>query len=808
MKKFLSFGFWNTLAGSILRNRIIVIAFLVIVTILLALQWKNIRVSYTEANLMPEDHPINKSYDEFVEVFGEEGNVIVIGTADSKLFTTEKFKAWDELKQDISNFEEVDYSFGITDLEVLKKIEKKKEFEFKRILKGASDLEQKQLERLEDKLFNELPVYEGLLFNKEHRTIQTAVYLKKKIVNKKARRDLVLNDIIPLVEQFEKENDIEVHISGMPYVRTLNSKYIGDEIGVFIVGALLVTLIIFYFFFRSFRATFIAMITVSVGVMWAFGFLGLLGYEITILTSIIPPLTIVIGIPNCVFLINKYQQEIKKHGNQARSLQRVIAKIGNATLMTNLTTASGFATFIFIKSELLQEFGILASLNIVAIFILSLLIIPVAYSYMASPKEKHLKHLRKKWINKIVQKIENTVRHHRPAVYFSAVGILVLSIIGIYQIRISGSMLEDMPKKAGFYEDILFFENSFNGILPLEILIDAKKEKQITRLSTLKRMQKLKVTLEDFDELSSPVSILRLAKYSKQAFYNGNPDYYQLPNRQERTFILPYVKSLKQKSTKFDNYISKDGRYARMTTYMKDVGTEEMEAIESTLIPKINKIFPKDKYEVKLTGKALIFQKGTRYLVINLFISLGIAILLIAILMAWMFRSFRMILISFIPNLLPLLITAGMMGFFSIPIKPSTILVFSIAFGISVDDTIHFLAKYRQELKVRNWSIKRAVYPALRETTVSMFYTSIVLFFGFSVFMISGFGGTVALGGLVSATLLFAMLANIILLPSLLLSLEKSVSKKERMPRPQINVIEENEDDNEDRKPKRSKWKK
>jgi predicted RND superfamily exporter protein len=268
------------------------------------------------------------------------------------------------------------------------------------------------------------------------------------------------------------------------------------------------------------------------------------------------------------------------------------------------------------------------------------------------------------------------------------------------------------------------------------------------------------------------------------------------------------VKSLKQKSTKFDNYISKDGRYARMTTYMKDVGTEEMEAIESTLIPKINKIFPKDKYEVKLTGKALIFQKGTRYLVINLFISLGIAILLIAILMAWMFRSFRMILISFIPNLLPLLITAGMMGFFSIPIKPSTILVFSIAFGISVDDTIHFLAKYRQELKVRNWSIKRAVYPALRETTVSMFYTSIVLFFGFSVFMISGFGGTVALGGLVSATLLFAMLANIILLPSLLLSLEKSVSKKERMPRPQINVIEENEDDNEDRKPKRSKWKK
>ena len=794
MKKLLSFGFWNTLAGSILRNRITVIIFLFIVTVLLALQWKNIKISYTEANLMPADHPINKSYDEFVDVFGEEGSVIVIGTQDTALFTPKKFSAWSHLKDTLSSYQEVDYSFGISDLEILKKNEVKQEFDFEKIFNTSSDLSQKKLDSLKNQVYNKLPVYEGLLFNKEHHTIQTAINLKKEIVNKKARRDFVLDKVIPLINQFEKENDISVHVSGMPYVRTLSSKYIGDEIGIFISGALLVTLIIFYFFFRSFRATFIAMITVSIGVMWAFGFMGLLGYEITILTSIIPPLTIVIGIPNCVFLINKYQQEIKKHGNQARSLQRVIAKIGNATLMTNLTTASGFATFIFIESKLLREFGILASLNIVAIFLLSLLIIPIAYSYMPSPKEKHLEHLRKNWINFIVQKIENTVRHHRPAVYFSSVGILVLSIIGIYQIEISGSMLDDMPKNASFYEDIRFFENSSNGILPLEILIDAKKEQQVTKLSTLKRMQRLKETLGDFEQLSPPVSILKLAKYSKQAFYNGNPDYYQLPSRQERTFLLPYVKSLENQSTKFDNYISENGRYARMTSYMKDIGTKEMEKIESILLPKINKIFPPEKYVVKLTGKALIFQKGTRYLVINLFISLGIAIVLIAMLMAWMFRSFRMILISFIPNLLPLLITAGMMGYFSIPIKPSTILIFSIAFGISVDDTIHFLAKYRQELISHNWSIKRAVYPALRETTVSMFYTSIVLFFGFSVFMISGFGGTVALGGLVSATLLFAMLANIILLPSLLLSLEKSVSNKKNMPEPHINIIDDGKD--------------
>jgi predicted RND superfamily exporter protein len=209
----------------------------------------------------------------------------------------------------------------------------------------------------------------------------------------------------------------------------------------------------------------------------------------------------------------------------------------------------------------------------------------------------------------------------------------------------------------------------------------------------------------------------------------------------------------------------------------------------------IQKYLPDDRYTVTVTGKALGYLKGTRYLIKNLILSLSLAILLIALFMAYMFRSWRMILISLIPNLLPLLITAGMMGFLGIPIKPSTILVFSIAFGISVDDTIHFLVKYRQELKANKWKIVKSVYAALYETGISMFYTSIVLFFGFSVFMISSFGGTVALGGLVSATLLFAMLANLILLPSLLISLEKSISNKKVLKEPKFNLIPKEDED-------------
>jgi predicted RND superfamily exporter protein len=792
MQKLFSFGFWNTIAGTILRNRILFMGLIAIATALLVSQWKYIGFSFTEANLLPDDHPMNVEYQSFLQKFGDEGNVIVIATQDPDIFNADKFKQWASLSDTIRQFDEIKNVIDLTDLKDLKKFTDPKRFEFESILsdKNYSD---ESLETFKRYVYDSLPFYQGLVYNAKTNTIQTAIYLNDSIVNTKARKDFVLDDFVPLIEKFSSDTCIEVHVSGMPYVRTLNSQNIIDEIKWFVLAALLVTSFIFYFFFRSFRATFISMLTVIIGVMWAFGVIGLMRYEITVLTAIIPPLIIVIGIPNCIFLINKYQQEIKRHGNQAKSLQRVIAKIGNATLMTNVTTASGFATFIFTHSELLKEFGVVASINIISIFLLSLLIIPIIYSYMPPPKEKHLKHLGKKWIEGFVNWIERMVRHRRITIYFTSVGVLMLSFIGIYFIKVSGSLLEDMPQKAEFIKDVRFFEKEFNGIMPLEFLIDTKRENGVSKLSTLKRIDRLGDVLEEFPELSKPISVVNIAKYAKQAYYNSNPKYYQLPTSQEQNFMLPYFKNF-ETGGNLNSYVDSTARYARLTVYMKDVGTDRMEEIESQILTKLDKIFPEERYQVSMTGKALTFQKGTNYLVKNLVVSLSLAVLLIAVFMAWMFRSFRMILISLVPNMLPLLMTAGMMGFLGIPIKPSTILVFSIAFGISVDDTIHFLAKYRQELKQHNWKIRKSVYPALRETTVSMFYTSIVLYFGFSVFMISSFGGTVALGGLVSATLLFAMLSNLLLLPSLLLSLERNIANKQTLREPQINIIDSEED--------------
>ena len=795
MSKSIFSGFWKKISRLILNNRILIILSLLLVTYFFSTNWENIRFTYTEANLLPETHPENIKYKKFTDKFGEEGNLIVISVKDSTLFTIEKLNAWNNLSHSFKDHQDVSTVIAFGDLQKLKKNKSSRQFNIEPFIKDSIS-SKSQLNLLKEEIFNKSPFYDKFLINSKSQAVRTAINLKTEVVNTVKRENFVISILEPKVKTFEEKYNLDVRISGMPYVRTKYSQTIKAELGKFLILAALVTSIIFFLFFKSFRATIISIFTVLIGVMWTLGIVGLLQYELTVLTAIIPPLIIVIGMPNCIFLINKYQRELNIHGNKQIALEKVITKIGNATLMTNVTTASGFATFITTNSKLLSEFGLVASLSILSIFILCLLIIPIVYSFLPIPKEEHLKHQNRQWINTLLNWMVSVVKNKRIEVYIISIIMLAVSIIGIYKIEISGSFIDDMPRNTEFFDDIMYYEKEFNGILPLEIYIDGGRKKSVRRLSTIRNLEKVQNAISEFPELSTPISLVNGVKYSKQAFYNGNPKYYQVPTKQEESFIASYVKN-SEVSGDVDllkPYIDSTAQYTRITTFMKDMKIERMERIEEELNEKINKFLPPDKYEVFLTGKAYLFQKGTYFLVDNLVWSLGLAIFLISLFMAYLFRNFRMIIISLIPNLLPLLITAGLMGFIGIPIKPSTILIFSIAFGISVDDTIHFLAKYRQELQDNKWQIKRSVYNSVKETGLSMFYTSIVLFFGFSVFIVSNFGGTVALGALVSGTLLLAMLSNLLLLPSLLLSLERSIANEKVLKEPKIKILSDQEE--------------
>ena len=810
MIKWFSLGFWELIARVVLRNRILMLSIIVAITVLLALQWKNIRFTQTEANMLPDDNIVNIEYNAFLHKFGEEGNLVVIGVKDKTFFTPKAYAAWEKLMNSLKDNKAVDLVISINDLKKLQKNETLEKFELVPFVDKNKTIDKVYLEKIKKELFNDLPFYEGLLFNKKSGTIRSAIYLDKKIVNTPTRKDFILNKLVPAVEAFEEETKIDLRVSGMPYIRTLNAQTIIGEIGIFIGASLLVTSLLFFFFFRSFRATLISIIIVIIGVMWSFGFLGLLNYEITVLTALVPSLIIVIGIPNCIFLTNKYHQEYKVHRNKVKALQRVTTKVGMATLMTNLTTAIGFATFIASNNELLLEFGLVTSINILALFFLSIIVIPIFHSYIPAPKDRHIEHLDRGYVKSFMDWILRNVKYNRFSIYVVAVSLLVISIVGIYKMRISGSIIEDMPKKEAFFQDIIFFEKEFDGVMPLEIMIDTKRKKGVMKLSTLKRMEELEQAIDEIPELSKPISVVNLVKYSKQAYYNGNPEYYELPTSQEQSFILGYAKNATKDSKEnlMKSYVDSTGQFARITTFMRDENGDAIPRIEAEIRKEADKIFPKNQYNVSITGKALVFQKGTGYLLDNLLSSLIFAFFLTALLIGFMFRSFKMILVSIIPNLLPLLLTAGIMGFFDIPLKPSTILVFGIAFGLSVDDTVRFLAQYREELKKNNWKIRKSVYATFNDAGLSMFYTSIVLFFGFSVFMLSSFGGTIALGGLISLTLLFGMLSNLMLLPALVLSLNKTLANEQEFIEPMIDIIEptDEEIDNLVKKKKNSSY--
>lgn len=781
MKNTVQVGFWEKLARIILKNRITILVAIAALTIFLGYQWTNLSMTYTEANLLPKDHIANKDYQRFLDKFGEEGNLVVIGFKDPNFFTPKNYAAWNELMTGLKQSKEVDLVVSLNDLKTLEKDTVNAKFVLKPFVDQTKTFDPAYLKKIQYDLFHNLPFYEGLLFNKENGSVRAAVYMNKALVNTAQRKVFILENLVPKIKKFEKTTGVDLKVSGMPYIRTINADDMKGEIGLFIGSALLTVSLIFFLFFRSFRATLISTCILIIGVIWSFGTLGLFHYKITVLTAIIPPLIIVIGITNCIFLINKYQQEIKKHQNQAKSLQRIISQIGHSTLMTNLMTSIGFATFMITGNELLFEFGLITSINVMSLYLLTLFIVPIIYSFMSLPKAKHLYHLDKTYISKFLNWIEFSINNKRKLIFSVYIILLVFSVIGVSQIKVSGSLIGEMPKGASFFKDILFYEKEFNGVMPLEIMIDTQKKKGVMKASTIRKMDELQNTIAEIPELAKPVSVVNLVKYAKQAFYNGNPEYYQLPTSQEQTFILSYAKNATKnnKENLMKAYVDSTGQYARITTFMKDIGTDEMARVEAQLNKKIAEIFPKDRYTVTVTGKALVFQKGTSYLVNNLVESLVFAILAIAILMLYLFKSFKMVFASLITNILPLCITSGLMGYFGIPLKPSTILVFSIALGISVDNAIQFMAKYHHDLVESHGKVKKSIFSALRETGISTFYTSVVLILGFATFTLSSFSGTIALGGLISCTLIFAMFANLLVLPSLVLTFEKKKTKKE-----------------------------
>jgi len=759
----------------------------------MAYKGKDVRLSYENTSLLPEKDSTRIEYTEFRKLFGEDGNVIVIGTRNPDIFKLDQFNAWTDLGNQIHSINGVLEVINISRAVNLVKDEQTHQFRILPVVKQKPTT-QTQVDSLKNLILS-LKFYQGMLYNpKTQATLMTISLDKRKLDDK--RRIALVDNIIKAVEAYRIQNKVEIHYSGMPYIRTVTMQKIKHELLLFVLISIAVAGFILFLFFRSIRVVLSSLLIVGVSILWVLGTQALFNYQITMLTGVIPSLIVIIVIENCIYILNKYHWEYRSHGNKMRALSQVIHRIGFASLMTNAATALGFAAFIMIPNQLLREFGIITALNIMILYVLTIVLLPIIFSFLAPPSEKHLKHLDNNFFGAVLDKVIYLISFRRNLIYGIAGTLVVIGFIGLSMMKTSGKIVDDFRHDDPVYIDLKFFESNFGGVMPFEISVDTKKRNGVLNYSTIQKIDKLQQTINQYPEFSRPLSLIEVFKFAKQAYFGGDSSKYSLPSSMEKNFILSYIpQNIKGGGSGTDllkSFIDSTKQTTRISFQMADVGTKHMDSLMAKILPQVNTIFDKSKFNVKVTGNSVVYAKGTNFLIRNLFESVLIAIIMISILMAFLFSSFRMILVSMVPNIIPLVITAAIMGFSGIPIKPSTIIVFSIALGISVDNAIQYLSRYRHEYKATNGAIKESALSALREAGFSMIYTSIVLVLGFSVFIVSEFGGTQALGILISTTLLIAMFFNILVLPSLLLSLDKRLVSK-AFTEPIVEMYEEDE---------------
>jgi len=772
---------WNFLAKTILRYGTILLVALLSVTVFMGWRATRVKLSYEFAKAIPTDNPKYVEYQEFRKKFGDDGNLLVIGIQTDKFFEQDFFNDYKSLHHLLKNLKGVDDVVSVPTAINLVRSEEAERLLARPVFRDTVLLQQ-EIDSSKT-IFLSLPFYKGLLYNPETNAWLMGVRTNSALINSPERTNIV-NNIVKAANDFKAKHKTEVHFSGLPYIRTVTSDRIQKEMQFFLVGSVLLSALILLLFFRSVSAMLLSLAVVIIGVIWSVGVLDLSGYKITILTALIPPLVVVIGVPNCIYFLNKFHSTYRETGNKKEAIIAMIGKMGVVTLFCNIAAAIGFAVFALTRSAILKEFGVVAGISIMLLFLISLILIPVVLNLLPPPKTRHTKYLDNVLLQGWLDRLERWSVNHRKPIYGVTAIVLVLAIAGMFRLQSVGHIVDDLPRNDKVYTDLKFFEQHFKGVMPLEIVVDTKKKYGVTRnLNNLNKIDSLVQYLSAQPYIGKPLTITEGLKFAKQAFFEGDSSFYRMPRENDLLALKPYLSPNSDSTTSknsfsklVNSFMDSNKQQARISVSMKDIGSVRLPIVLDSIQQKTDQLFDSTKYDVQFTGTSITFLEGSRFIINGLKDSVFWAFLLIALCMLYLFRSGRILLCSLIPNVIPLIITAGVMGWTGIPLKPSTVLIFSVALGIAIDITIRFLVNYKQQLK-GSGNVHQTVIETIHSTGLSIIYTSIVLIAGFVIFCFSGFGGTKALGWLTSLTLVTATLANLVLLPALLISFYKKKEK-------------------------------
>ena len=772
---------WYRLGQKIVQYKVASLFILTAATLVMGYFAAQVKLSYEFTKAIPEDNDKFIVYKKFVQKFGVDGTTMVVGFQTDSLYTPQKFNALVQLQKNIKSIPGVTEVLSVPSSYNISKDSVEEKFNAAKIF-DANYTSDSTLQA-HKAVFEQLPFYQNLLYNPNSHAYIMAISFVPDSINSGARSKII-KSLNSQVEAFEKTTQLETHLSGLPYIRTILADRIKKEMIWFLFGSLLLCAITLYLFFRSFSAMLMSLAVVAMGVIWSLGTMVLMGQKITLLTALIPPLIVVIGIPNCIYFLNKYHTSYKETQDKEKAIINMVGRMGIVTLFCNITAAIGFFVFAFTKSPLLKEFGWVSGLNIMALFFISLFFIPPVLTYLQVPQPKHVKYLDNKFLEKVLVKIERWTFAHTKWVFGITIVLVLVSIVGLANIKKEAFIVDDLPKKDKLYTDLKWFEQEGGGVMPLEVIIDTKKKNGLLRIKALEDIDQLHAYLQEQPELGKPLGLLEGLKFAKQAFYDGDSTSYTTPTGTEMPFLGAYLKTKSNgedtlaknnPSQLLNKFIDKDKQSTRVSVNMKDIGSAALPGFLKKVDSATKTIFDTAKYNIVITGSSVTFLEGSNFIIKGLSESIFWAFLLIAICMIFLFRSFPILMCSLIPNLVPLLMTAGVMGWLGIALKPSTVLVFSVALGIAIDVTIRFLVNYKQELPHLNNQVNITLVQTIKHTGISIIYTSLVLVAGFVIFCFSDFGGTKALGWLTSLTLVVSTFTNLILLPALIKTFIKQV---------------------------------
>lgn len=579
----------------------------------------------------------------------------------------------------------------------------------------------------------------------------------------------------------------EVHVAGRSTGQAYYVNLLEREFALFVSISILLIITFLIVAFRSAWGVWVPLLVVLMSVVWTVGLLARLNQPLGIMLNILPVIIFVVGVSDVVHLITRYFEELRQQKPKMLALKTAFKEVGLATLLTSLTTGIGFLTLLTASIRPIQEFGMYTAIGVVLAFILAFTLLPAVLVLAPIPKAiNHPANL--VFWNRHLRRFFRFTIANRVSVLVGGIAVLIVSLVGVSMVKSDNFLLEDLRESDPLKQQFYFLEKHFGGVRPFEMAVDVVDPyKTVWNLKVLKELEKISNYLESDYGVGAQMSVVNIVKGLNQAQHNGNIDYHRLPDNDDELEYLQTKLDRVQKAGILKAFVTEDGKKVRFSGRIADSGNVAVTALnhklDSFMVANIDPLLLRHK----ITGTSQLIDLNNSYLSKSMIWGLLIAFGVIAIIMGFLFRSLRIVIISLIPNILPLLMIGGIMGFVGIPLKVSTSIIFTIAFGIAVDDTIHFMSKLKLEL-AKGKSMFYAIKRTYLSTGKAIVVTSIILCGGFVTLIFSGFLGTFYIGVLISLTLLFAVLADLTILPVLLIFFygNKRAKKLKSKPRAQL----------------------